>query len=394
VLPLPLHLTTMHRRIAFRLLVASAVLTTASCKEPTAPVDTFRPLPAAVIGGRVFEDITGGDFHACGLTPDKKAYCWGVNTQGQSGNGLSSDEGIGTPLEVVGGYLFTQLSAGGSHTCGIRDDGETLCWGNNAVGQLGTGTAPNRFEPTVVVGGHLFTRVSASTFATTCALTAAGEAWCWGDNTAGAVGDGTTASRTIPTEVSGRLQFASISTGGQHTCALTIDGTAYCWGLNSRGQIGDGTISNRLVPTPVATAQKFAMIASGLTHTCALNTMNKAYCWGDNVGGALGDGTVESKSTPVAVDGDNDFSTLTVGERHACGITVEGITLCWGFNNFGALGDGTTVTRLEPVPVTGSLIFKKIAAGAYFTCGISASNTTYCWGNNEGHQLGSASDTP
>src|SRR4051812_25477193 len=83
-----LHLTLMHRRITSRLLACVPTLTIASCREPTAPVDTFRTVPAAVLGGRVFSEVTAGDFHTCALTADQKAYCWGVNTQGQSGNGL------------------------------------------------------------------------------------------------------------------------------------------------------------------------------------------------------------------------------------------------------------------------------------------------------------------
>lgn len=382
----------MNRRFVLPFLaLMSALITVVSCGEITPPVSLSRAVPAPILGNRVFTDLALGDFHSCGLTAGGEAFCWGVNAQGQSGNGLASDDGIGTPLIVLGGFVFTKLYAGGSHSCGILETGGSVCWGFNAAGQLGVGSYLTKFEPTTVSGEHIFTSLSLSTVFHSCGLKAAGSAWCWGDNDFGRLGDGTTTRRNEPTAVSGNLVFASISAGGAHNCGLTGDGTAYCWGLNSRGQLGDGTDQNRLVPTAVATALKFEQIVAGLAHTCALTLDDLAYCWGDNVGGALGDETtIEFRTTPARVAGLNQFNTIVVGERHTCGITIEGITLCWGFNNFGALGDGTFISRRAPVPLLTPIIFKKIAAGGYHTCGITPAGVTYCWGDNSGNQLGTA----
>lgn len=380
----------MNRRFVLRVLtVIAASATVVSCTEVTAPVSLSRAVPAPILGSRVFTELALGDFHSCGLTVGGEAFCWGVNTQGQSGNGLSSDEGIATPLIVLGGSVFTKLYAGGSHSCGILQTSGSVCWGNNGAGQLGVGSYLTKVEPTTVSGEHVFADLSLSTVFHSCGLKAAGSVWCWGDNEYGRLGDGTTTRRNTPVVVSGNLVFASISAGGAHNCGLTGDGTAYCWGLNSRGQLGDGTDQNRLVPTAVATALKFKQIVAGLAHTCALALDNLAYCWGDNIVGALGDETtVEFRNTPDKVSGQNQFRTMVVGERHACGITVEGITLCWGFNNFGGLGDGTFISRRAPVPLSTPILFNKIAAGGYHTCGITPAGVTYCWGDNSGSQLG------
>ncbi|PYP07827.1 MAG: hypothetical protein DMD56_14160, partial [Gemmatimonadetes bacterium] len=87
-----------------------------------------------------------------------------------------------------------------------------------------------------------------------CAVNAAGQAYCWGFNGSGQVGDGTITQRLVPTAVTGGLTFAELSVGTSHTCGVTTSGVVYCWGLNGNGQVGDGTTTNRLVPTAVAFA--------------------------------------------------------------------------------------------------------------------------------------------
>ena len=380
----------MIRRLAV-VSLAFAALAVTSCNDTTPAEPTERPLAAPINGGRVFTSLALGDFHSCGLTADGEAFCWGLNSQGQAGNGVDAGDGVATPLVVLGGFQFSSLTAGGSHTCGIATNGASFCWGNNAGGQLGTGNNIERGEPTAVAGDHPFIQLTASTASHTCGLEADGEAWCWGVNENGRLGDGTEDNRTSPVRVSGGLSFTSLAAGGGHTCGLTANGTAYCWGLNSRGQVGDGTNTQRLAPALVSTTVKFKQLAAGVAHTCGVALDGLAYCWGDNVVGALGDETTESKSSPVPVAGGNQFTSIVIGERHGCGLTQEGITLCWGFNNFGALGDGTFITRLSPVAMFTPIVFKKLAAGAYHTCGINLSDVTYCWGENSALQLGSTS---
>jgi alpha-tubulin suppressor-like RCC1 family protein len=96
---------------------------------------------------------------------------------------------------------------------------------------------------------HEFVALSAGSH--TCALDRGGEAYCWGANIQGQLGDGTTEWRLTPTPVAGEHNFTAISTGSQHTCALELDGRALCWGANRSGQLGDGTTTDRLIPTPV-----------------------------------------------------------------------------------------------------------------------------------------------
>src|SRR5438093_9846733 len=156
--------------------------------------------------------------------------------------------------------VSAQVDAGGFHSCALTAAGQAFCWGNNR-GQLGDGTPFDRLVPTAVAGGLTFAALSAGDGAS-CGLTPTGAAYCWGFNNSGQLGDGTTTDRLSPTPVAGGLTFAMLSAGnnaaGGHTCGVTTSGATYCWGRNANGQLGDGTTTDRLVPTPIAGGVAFA----------------------------------------------------------------------------------------------------------------------------------------
>ena len=152
------------------------------------------------------------------------------------------------PTSVSGSHDFESLAAGRNHTCGLLADGQALCWGINAQGQLGISGIESRVIPEAVSTTLRFDAIVAGE-AHTCALTAAGEAYCWGWNDRGQLGTGIVEqSRTPPTAVSGGHTFVSLTAGRSHTCGIRDDGEALCWGWNSEGQLGDGGR-----PTSVAT---------------------------------------------------------------------------------------------------------------------------------------------
>jgi hypothetical protein len=219
-----------------------------------------------VPGGVRFRTLAlGGPFHfACGIALDGAAYCWGANEVGQLGLG-PAETGAGnwqtTPQRVLGGHRFVVLSAGEDHACGVTDAFATYCWGSGNFGQLGAGQGV--FPPTVllsVAGGLRFVSVSAAADHS-CGLTNDGAAYCWGRNDKGQLGNGPEIefSRFVPVPVSGGLRFASLTARANHTCGVTAAGEAYCWGENSVGQVGDGARPGpsrwtdiRRVPTRVA----------------------------------------------------------------------------------------------------------------------------------------------
>jgi len=154
-----------------------------------------------------------------------------------------------------------------------------------------------------VSGGHQFTALAAG-YSFTCGLKAGGEVWCWGFNASGSLGDGTTTNSQSPVQVFSAVTFASISIGatGTHACALSTTGEAYCWGDNTYGQVGNGTSSGGVSsPVTVSTGLTFATITAGGYHTCAVTSLGSMYCWGRNYAGEIGDGTPDQRDTPVPV---------------------------------------------------------------------------------------------
>ena len=337
-----------------------------------------RYAPAEVAGALSFESLSVGRYGACGFTAAGVAYCWGVNNTAANDTTISAR---GTPTAITGGLAFATLSAGSAHTCGVTPEGSAYCWGSNYYGQLGSGmpTAAEFWPPQPVGGGLRFQSLTVSG-GHTCGLTSAGFAYCWGANSSGELGDGTTTLRSLPTAVAGGLTFRALSSSPGFTCGLDVAGAAYCWGANGSGQIGDGSTTARSTPTAVTGGLALQSLSAGVGHVCGLAVGGVAYCWGANGRGQLGDGTTTDRLTPTVVGGGVAFQSISAGTAHTCGVTASGAAYCWGSNDYGVLGDSTATDRLSPVAVRGGLAFARIVAGGSVTCGVTSAGAGYCWG--------------
>ena len=356
-------------------------------------------------GSLVFSALTTGSTHTCGIAGGA-AYCWGYNSDGQVGNGPTS-AAVPLPAPVSGGLSFAALSAGYWATCGIAASGPSYCWGANVTGLFGDGSQTNSLTPVPAASGLTLAALYQGD-QHTCGLTAGGVAYCWGWNHYGQLGNGSTTDGPAPVAVSGGMAFATISTSGpaDHTCGVTTGGSAYCWGFNQSGQIGAptsgactlplnrrATVPCALAPVAVSGGLTFTAVSVGYSHTCGLTASGAAYCWGDNSTGELGDGTTTNRSVPVAVAGGLTFTAVSVGLRASCGLAPSGAMYCWGSNAHGDLGDGSNVTRTTPVPVLGGMTFATVGVGAGQVCGLTSGGTLYCWGENLRGQLGNGTTT-
>ena len=277
------------------------------------------------------------------------------------------------------------------HTCSHRENG-TACWGRNNYGQLGDGTMVDKSIPVAVASLGVDVELLSLGSDHSCATKTDGSLWCWGFNSYGQVGNGTTTNQSVPVVVGGAPPIIDIlALGGAHTCAKASDGGVWCWGLNTDGQVGDGTTVNRQTPVELAALGKTGVTVSpGWFHTCALKSDDTVWCWGDNEFGQLGTGTAIDSTTPVAtVSLGPTVQEIISGGYHSCAIKAGGSVWCWGLNATGQLGDGTTENKTSPVEVT-SLIEPAVglAAGVDYTCAWTADDRLFCWGGNGFGQLG------
>jgi len=340
--------------------------------------------------------IAPGEFHTCALMATHRAKCWGFNYYNQLGEGTIISRT--TPVSVT---VLTEginaISGGGVHTCALTLAGGVKCWGWNSTGQLGDGTTITRVTPVDVAG--LTNDVTAITtgWKHSCALTSFKGVKCWGWNEYGQLGDGTQITRTTPVDVVGLTTGVSaIAADEVHTCALTSNGGVKCWGLNDSGELGDGTTISRNIPVDVVgLTNGVSAIAVGQYQSCALTEAGAVKCWGWNYSGQLGNGTNVSSKLPVDVSGlASGVIAITAGMERACALTTSGGVKCWGRNYHGALGNGSSGNSSVPVDVNGltnGVI--AIAAGGAHTCALTQVYTLKCWGYNSFGQLGDGTFT-
>ena len=349
-------------------------------------------------GTVVYSSVSGGGRSSCGITVDAVLLCWGYNGEGQLGIG-QPPAGSGPvfafpqPSAATGNLTFRQIVASLYHACAVTLSSIGYCWGVNHDGRLGDNTIIPKNAPNQILASLSF-RMMAVSRNHTCALSLSDRVYCWGYSGDGQVGIGPAGTAVdsilIPTEVLGGLRYQAVAAGGQHACAITTSATGssgYCWGFNASGQLGDGSTATRNVPTLVAGGLLLGSIAAGYNHTCALTTGGVAFCWGSNLNGQLGTGG-GSTNIPVAIAGGLVFQAITAGEAHSCGLTLAGALYCWGRNANGQIGDGSNTDRNAPVLVSGGLVFRSVSAGDLHTCAVTTANVAYCWGDNQFGQLG------
>ena len=348
-----------------------------------------------------FKSVSAGDRFTCGVSNASAAFCWGQNDVRQLGSASGGTQT--TPVPVAGGLKFSIVSAGAGHSCGITTGRAAYCWGSDSAGALGDGNSTGSDSvPVPVSGGLTFIGISAGDAAFSCGLAQSTAAYCWGDNSAGQLGNGTKSAGATPVVVAGGLSFATIAAGGgPSACGVTNANAAYCWGDNRFGEIGNGTTTDSSAPVAI-TGLAFATVSAGNGYACGLTTGGQAYCWGLNTQGQLGDsvangpqqcvvgGTSYPCSTaPVPVAGGLVFTFLSSGGSHTCGLTRAGAAYCWGSNLHGQLGNGSTAdSSLVPVPVSGGLTFIGIGSGSVHTCGLTSGLAIYCWGDDSVGELG------
>jgi len=294
-------------------------------------------------------DIEVGNQHVCAVH-NGAAKCWGRGTNGMLGNGGTTDSNV--PVQVTGLTSgVTMIRSGSGNSCAIHN-GAAKCWGKGTNGILGNGSTANSNIPVQVTGlTSQVTSIAAGSYIA-CAVHN-GAAKCWGSNNNGMLGNGSTTNSTVPVQVTGlNSGVTMVSAGGSsgHSCAVH-NGAAKCWGLNSSGNLGNGSTTGSNVPVQVTGLQSnITSISAGNSGACALVSNSRARCWGFGGSGQLGNGGTANSSTYVQVSGlTSGVTSISAGSNTACAVH-NGTAKCWGSASNGVRGDGLTSGNI-PTPV-------------------------------------------
>jgi len=333
------------------------------------------------------------------------AYSWGLNDVNRLGVGFASSlEPLPTP--IAGPGQFTSISAGWRTGCALGGDDSAYCWGYGTRGQLGNGAADDTWTPVRVLGPASGFGAVAAGYDTTCALQkSTSVAYCWGEGSAGELGNGRNDDTNVPAAVSGGRSFTSIDVGYNSACAVALDDSAYCWGRNSDGQLGIGRSGAAFddtsnVPVLVSGSYRFVEVSVGGQFACGVTRTSGAtgpgVCWGEGSQGRLGNGSRDDTNVPVIVDdtapGVLALRSIAAGDSHACAISTDDSAYCWGMNSDGQLGNGSSgyddsVATPTRVLIPGGAPVRGISAGDRSSCAIT-DDTAYCWGSQSAGQLG------
>lgn len=316
-----------------------------------------------------WKQLSAGANHTCAIKSDDTLWCWGDNDQRQLGRPVDATYTYWTPAQETSAANWQYVSAGGSHTCGIKTNNTLWCWGNNNDGQLGK-----------VVAGPTETPQQENTAASNWSTVSAGDKhtcaiknntlWCWGDNASGQLGDNSTVDRPIPTEVcidaaapcAHATDWIKVSAGELHTCGIrhnviTNAYTLWCWGEDNNGQLGNDTANDSLIPYPVGNSTTWIDVATGDDHSCAVSqtandpSFKTVFCWGNNSAGQTGT-SKNPQQVPDSVGSFADWqlpsvtgaSMLALGKQTSCGLRTTSGTAkklyCWGDGAEYQLGDG------------------------------------------------------
>jgi len=297
-------------------------------------------------------------------------------------------------------YRWKEVAVGEHHVCALTQAGEPYCWGDDYYGRLGRGGLDQwrRWTahrlPQRVAGEQRFVELVAGA-RQTCGRTAGNEVYCWGDASTGGIGRGSPNPMAVssPQRIDGNPEIVQLSSGYTHVSGLTSDGQVLTWGNNFTGQVGDGThgvVNFRFSPTAAETEARFSSVGAGNDHTCALTEHGEVWCWGRNDGPIiLSEEPMHPEVFPVPVlHGDLRFTQIAAGERNTCALVDNGQLYCWGGNHFRHAGAPGAEFLLEPTRVEDAPSFTRIKAASYHACGVDPDGNAFCWGGNGMGELG------
>ncbi len=336
------------------------------------------------------------------LTEGGEVWTWGYEWHGVLGRTLDihdpiTDQSTPKPVPYRSGNLtgVTDIAAGLAHVVALKDDGTVMTWGYNHYGQLGDGTTTDSMSASGTVSlsqvkGLDHVKAVAAGLLYSLALKDDGTVWAWGYNRYGQLGSGEfTRFEKTPVQVEGLSGIAQIYAGYNHNVAIDGNGNAWAWGSNDLGELGDGTNVSQCTPIRIAALSGAKDVALGSSYTIALYGDGTVKAWGENYGGWLGDGTTTQKISPVAVKGVDHVNEVATGEGISFASRDDGTVMAWGMNRAGTIGNGVPDQRVYMPGKIGDMKgIMRFAVGPIHVLGIKEDGSLWGWGDNQFGEMG------
>ena len=379
------------------------------------PVAGLRAQPS------LYTQIGAGENYAVALRADGSLWAWGSKAYSQLGNGTTTGRvlpaQVAAPIAAAPGTSWAGIVTGYRHVLARRSDGTLWGWGDNYYGQLGDASTTSRILPVLVpvpTGAAAGTSWSAvaTKFSSSLALRSDGTLWSWGDNAQGQLGSGTTTARSsagpvaAPAGAPAGSTWTAVAMGYSHALALRSDGSLWTWGYNAYGQLGDNSTTSRPLPARVnapaaaAAGTTWTAIAAGEYHSLGLRSDGTLWAWGFNNYGQLGDASTTFSQLPVAVitpgtvGAGTTWTRVVAGVDHTAALRSDGSLWVWGRNDSGQFGNNTIVSQSTPTRETGNSTWSQLSAGRYNTQAVQAgTGLVFGTGFNGFGQLGNGTTT-
>ncbi len=338
------------------------------CRGGFARGPGFMTFDSSVAGSSIM--VAAGGDQRCVLDVVGTASCWGfwpvdIRVDSVTGGG---ELAAPRPIRMDTVVRLTTLSVGHRFACGLGADSLAYCWGENGAGQLGrdsvfstsvvsstvSGVGRLDFGVRPIASTERFIAVEAGVYHA-CAVAADGDAWCWGDNASGQLGNdqATCAVQGLqcarPMRVLGGRSFTQVAAGRMHTCGIATDGTTWCWGARIRGQLGDGRADSTVsaLPVQVLIPQPLVTLTAYERHTCGVDAFGGAWCWGENGSRQIVNTAATVLPTPTFVA--SDVRQVAAGGGHTCLLLNAGNTSCRGDGSVGQLEPPSSAPASPPV---------------------------------------------
>jgi uncharacterized repeat protein (TIGR02543 family) len=382
-------------------------------------------------------DISLGSAHSSAVSSTGRVFTWGSNSSGRLGDGTTTSKSVPTEItfrfSLAAGDKIVSTSLGGSHSSAVSSTGRVFTWGDNEHGKLGlykdtfdgysnSPSAVSLLWFNLAAGDKIVSLSLGGTHSS--AISSTGRVFIWGANSSGQLGDGTTTSKSVPTEITSRFSLAtgdkivSMSLGSSHSSAISSTGRVFTWGRNDVGRLGDGSTSDKLTPTDITSSfaldsnDNIVIISLGVQHSSAISSTGRVFTWGSNAKGQLGTNSTTNRLTPTEITSNFNLVTedkivsmslggdFASGNYYSSAVSSTGRVFTWGANNLGQLGDGSTSDKSIPTEITSSFA---LAAGdrilnlslgisqssiSGHSSAISSTGRVFTWGNNGNGQLG------